>query len=621
MNGAAGDPVRLLDATGQWLDALRERGLVAETAAIRIEDTLTRSRGERLDAPDDPLLVTMLCGPTAVGKSSLINALAGAEISPPGLGAHTSAAILYVHAADDPARLFEYGEALGQIGCEAASLVRHARDELVRKVLIDTPDLDSVVQRHREITEALVHCADIVLFVTSPEKYKDMRSARWVAEQRRQRAVAFVLNKWDRFSFGPHYDRRHVVEQDFRSLLIAEGFPDPLVFKVSALPASVDAENGLPALRAWLAAGLDRSAAGAIQERRRRAAWGRLRAAIAPAIPPLFEDHPLAAGAADRFEETRAQAHRLVRSAALALAPGGLDRSLRPVTPGLLGSWMTMTGAVAAIASPARRLFAHRPAASRSPRPASPEAGGETAATAVNDFGRSAAALLTETAASLAREAEMARLPLGPVGAAWAAQAQRLGRRLAALPADVEADLAADALRPSLRRIAGTGLLFAIEALLSLVILVALWRIGSGFVLGNYMSGALLLNALALIAALLWLGQVVANLFFPALRDRLRRVVAQRGGSLIDNAWRQTHAVLAEQLDAAARLTRQGRELLDGIDGVIRSFTRRAERDAGGVERLFGENLPGTTDREPAGTTADPGSAARRQARGSPKFD
>jgi energy-coupling factor transporter ATP-binding protein EcfA2 len=602
------DPAQLLEQAGEWIAALRVRGLVAETDAARVEDMLTRSRGERLDVPDDPLLVAMLCGPTAVGKSSLINTLAGAEISRPGLGANTAAAVLYVHERDDPARLFEYGETLGRIGQEAASLVRHRRDELLHKVLVDTPDIDSVVERHRQLTGALVHCADLVLFVTSPEKYKDMRSARWVAEQRRQRAVAFVLNKWDRAAFGPHYERRHLVAQDFRALLSAEGFPDPLIFTVSALPAS-DAESELPALRHWLAESLDHSAAAAIQERRRRAAWGRLGAAIAPAVPAPLSDHPLAKEMADRLDATREEAHRLARSAARALAPGGLDRTVRPVTPGLLGSWLRLTGAIGAAASPVRRLFARR---------AADEASGAASTSVGNDFGRPVATLLARTIDDLAQDAETAHLPLGPVAAAWATEARRLGQRLAPLPAEVEADLAANALRPSLRRWAGTALLYLIEALLFLVLLAALWRIGSGFVLGNYLSGALLLNGLALIVALLLIGQFSANLFFPALQERLCRTVAQRAANRIDDAWRRTIAALTEQLDAADRLARQGRALLAVIDGILRSSPRRMEAQASGVERLFGEGVP---DREPAATATEDEPMPRRPARRSPRFD
>jgi energy-coupling factor transporter ATP-binding protein EcfA2 len=616
VSGPAAASAQVLEQVGRWVGALRDRGLAAEAVMAQVEEMLARSRGERLDRPDDPLLVAMLCGPTAVGKSSLINALAGAEISRPGLGANTSAAIIYAHERDDPARLFEYGEALGRLGGEAANLMRHSRDELLHKVLVDTPDIDSVARHHRDMTGVLVYCADLVLFVTSLEKYKDMRSARWVAEQRRQRAVAFVLNKWDRSAFGPHYDRRHLVAQDFRSLLIAEGFRDPLIFKVSALPAPLaqDRENELPALRAWLAQGLDRSAVAAIQERRRRAAWGRLGAAIAAAVPPPLSDHPLAGEAADRLAEARAQARRMVESEALALVPGGLDRGLRPVTPGLLGGWLKLTGAVGMAAAPVRRLFARRDAAGRPQQ--------ETAsAAAASDFGRPATALFTRTTADLARDAEAAHLPLGPVGAAWTAEARRLGQRLAPLPVEVEADLAANALRPSLRRWAGTALLFTVEALLFLVLLIALWRIGSGFVLGNYLPAALLLNALALIVALILIGQLVASFFFPALRERLRRVVATRAESLIDEAWRRAQGALAEQLDTAARLTRQGHELLEDIEGVIRSLVRRDEAEADGVERLFGEGAPSMADREPAGVTEESDPATSRPARRPPKFD
>jgi predicted GTPase len=121
------------------------------------------------DRPDDPLLVVMLCGPTAVGKSSLINALAGADISAPGLGATTRAAVPYVHEQDDPVRLFEYSLLLGSRDQQQTQVVRHPRDELLHKVLVDTPDIDSVRLQHKDLTTRLVHAADLVLFVTSPE--------------------------------------------------------------------------------------------------------------------------------------------------------------------------------------------------------------------------------------------------------------------------------------------------------------------------------------------------------------------------------------------------------------------------------------------------------------------
>ena len=164
------EPAGQLEHLERWVAELRARGLGDEANLDRLQAVLAQAHGERLDAPADPLLVVMLCGPTAVGKSSLINAIAGAEISCPGLGAATSAAVLYVHERDDLSRLFEYGEAVGQLARQPHTVIRHRRDGLLHKVLVDTPDIDSVVLQHGELTAALVHTADVVLFVTTPEK-------------------------------------------------------------------------------------------------------------------------------------------------------------------------------------------------------------------------------------------------------------------------------------------------------------------------------------------------------------------------------------------------------------------------------------------------------------------
>ena len=88
------DPAGPLERLERWGVELRERGLGDKAHLDRLQAMLAQAYGERLDAPADPLLVVMLCGPTAVGKSSLINAIASAEISCPGLGATTNAAIV-----------------------------------------------------------------------------------------------------------------------------------------------------------------------------------------------------------------------------------------------------------------------------------------------------------------------------------------------------------------------------------------------------------------------------------------------------------------------------------------------------------------------------------------------
>src|SRR5215470_1594291 len=330
------EPAGQLEHLERWVAELRARGLGAEANLDRLQTVLAQAHGERLDAPADPLLVVMLCGPTAVGKSSLINAIAGAEISCPGLGAATSAAVLYVHERDDLSRLFEYGEAVGQLARQPHTVIRHRRDGLLHKVLIDTPDIDSVVRQHGELTAALVHAADVVLFVTTPEKYKTMQAAQWVAQQRQQRALVFVLHKWDREGIGLQYEHRKVVACDFRRLLVESGFACPVLFKVSSLygpqpqqsshALAESAENQLPELQAWLETGLDRSTPGAIQAHRRRAAWGRVAAAVAAVVPAPLGAEPWVAAAARAFTDAHPEGRRLGRATVAAVAADYADR-------------------------------------------------------------------------------------------------------------------------------------------------------------------------------------------------------------------------------------------------------------------------------------------------------
>jgi hypothetical protein len=621
VSGTPADPAELLDRLKSWLNLLCERQLIDEPDEKQLREVLMRSWGERLDLPGDPLLVAMLCGPTAVGKSSLINALAGAEISRPGLGAATSAGVVYVHEEDDPSRLFEYSEALGQLGREAASLVRHARDELLHKVLVDTPDIDSVVQRHGETTRVLVHCADLVLFVTSPEKYKDMHSARWVAEHREQRAIAFVLNKWDRASFGPQYDRRHLVEQDFRALLAREGFADPLLFKTSALLSSlVDCrDDELPALRHWLEDGLDRSAAAAIQERRRRAAWGRLSARVAPAVPSALAEHRLAREVLEQLKQTRLQAHRMAKNEALVLnSRSNLDRSIRPITPGLLGGWIAARRSATDLLSPLRDFKESLTALTRS-RQITRSGPGEP--DEMRDFGRNIAALLAGTTDALAHDAEVECFPLGPVRVVWQTEPSSLRRQLNALPAETEANVTERAMRPSFRRFAGIIALFAIEFLLTLVLIITLWRVGSGFISGDYAAGTLIVNAAALVIVLLFLGQLTANLFFPPLRAQLRKAVLRRAESLINRAWNHSAEAFAGQLDAAAHLRQQGRDLLLAIDGILELSLQRSEANDK-AQHLFGQGVPNGSKPEATATLAAEDGRSPVISRGRrPRFD
>jgi energy-coupling factor transporter ATP-binding protein EcfA2 len=607
------DSSALLAEIERWMTELAERGPRSEAELAELAAEVAQSRGERLDLPTDAILVVLLCGPTAVGKSTLINTLAGAEISRPGLGATTSAAVIYLHEDDNPQRLFEYGREIGELARAPQTVVRHRRPELLHKVLIDTPDIDSVVRDHRALTGALVHAADLVLFVTTPERYKDMQAAQWVEQQSAQRAMAFVLNKWDRAAIGQQWDDRGVVEADFRRVLAGNGFADSQMFKVSCVAApgnggqfadNEDAENELPALRDWLERGLDRSASAAIQDRRRVMAWGRLAAAIAKNMPGPISAAPWVKEAFEAFAGVRREAAAPIQTAAAEVAGEVGDRSVWPSSPGLFGTYARFLAWCAAL----RQNPWYNPLGfGRAPGAGDGEAKVDALPSAT--FAAALPQLLAEAVRRLRYRLIAHPLPLKAVDAQWDDELAQLPPRLAALPAATLADVVATASALSFRRALGILAVAGIELAILAVLGTALWQVGRGFVTAQYAQSGLLYSTVALVILLLLAGHMLANFFFPSLRRRFQAELARRLQAAIERSCSRMETALQEHAAAIDRLAAQGRDIQGAIDRSVQSLRHSGDGDA--IDRLFGrktplapqglgENVPAAPARRPA---------------------
>ncbi|MBO0830826.1 MAG: 50S ribosome-binding GTPase, partial [Actinobacteria bacterium] len=238
---------------------LLEAPRVAEARAERvkllsqIDDYLL----PRLRQSGAPILVALV-GSTGAGKSTLMNTIVGKEVSATGvLRPTTNSPVLASHPDDmrwfaenvflpTMPRVRQQGLAMpGRDGL----LVLAATEGMPRGVaILDTPDIDSVVEAHHDFAHQFLDASDLWLFVTTARRYADAAVWKTLKDARdRGAALAVALSRVPDESAAE-------LQTHFDAMLDANGLGDVARFLV---PETVVKDAMLPTevvepVKAWL---------------------------------------------------------------------------------------------------------------------------------------------------------------------------------------------------------------------------------------------------------------------------------------------------------------------------------------------------------------------------------
>ena len=200
----------------RWSErAVADGWFTAETAPS-VPETDERNPSMLFDSSERPLVVAFFGG-TGVGKSSLLNRLAGEAVAKSGVERPTSREItLYVHESVRIERL------PAEFPVNKIRQSSHRNDKHRAVLWIDMPDFDSAETANRDLVDQWLPHIDLLVYVVNPERYRDDSGWRMLLKNASRHAWVFIINHWDRGAPGQR--------EAFQSILSEAGLAQPMLF-------------------------------------------------------------------------------------------------------------------------------------------------------------------------------------------------------------------------------------------------------------------------------------------------------------------------------------------------------------------------------------------------------
>ena len=225
----------LPEAMASLRDALeRAEGRISEETVVMGGRVVEKVEGRQRHGTTHTLVAFL--GATGGGKSSLTNAVVGRDVATVGIRRPTTSSTLACYwGEEDPQPLLDWLEVSNRHRV-------HGPERLDGLVLLDVPDHDSIQLTHRLEMERIAEHADLMVWVTDPEKYGDAAMHGYLRQLRGHGAVTtMVLNKADQLS-ADDLDR---CLTDLIKLLADDGLPETPIVATSAIAIGGDRGRGI----------------------------------------------------------------------------------------------------------------------------------------------------------------------------------------------------------------------------------------------------------------------------------------------------------------------------------------------------------------------------------------
>jgi GTPase Era involved in 16S rRNA processing len=194
-----------------WAQQAYELGWITE-----INSTVSQKEKNPLFENSMRPLIVAFIGGTGVGKSALLNRLAGKPIAKSGVARPTSKEITLFHHQDIT---------LPNLPLTDICISNHDDETQKNVIWIDMPDFDSTNVHNKELVLSWLLHIDVLIYVVSPERYRDEKAWRLLLAEGATHGWLFVMNQCDRGEIA-QFD-------DFEKQLHVAGFNAPIIFKTS----------------------------------------------------------------------------------------------------------------------------------------------------------------------------------------------------------------------------------------------------------------------------------------------------------------------------------------------------------------------------------------------------